>query len=280
MAATTRFNMLPMRRACLHPGPLATCLLLAALLSGCGTPRQGTNLPAQWQPSPNHDQRRPNFVILHHTGSRDAARALSTLTDPLRRVSAHYLVARDGRIYQLVDERVRAWHAGAARWGRQRDMNSASLGIELDNDGTEVYPEVQVASLLALLEDLAARHRLPAANYLGHGDVAPGRKSDPGILFPWHRLAEKGFGLWCEPPWTPAPSGFDPLLGLSALGYDLTQTPAALRAFRTHFRALESEAPPDAEDAALIHCLWSSRDSPPRPVKSDDKLPATVDSPP
>ncbi len=274
--AATRFNMAAMISDRPQPGPLTLCLLLMALLSGCGAVRQGTTLTAQWQPSPNHDQRRPNFVILHHTGSRDAARALHTLSDPLRRVSAHYLVARDGTIHQLVDERARAWHAGASRWGRQDDMNSASLGIEVDNDGTEAYPEVQVASLLALLEDLSARHRIPAANYLGHGDVAPGRKSDPGIQFPWRRLAARGFGLWCQPPYAEAPTGFDTLLGLSALGYDLAQPSAALRAFRVHFRSLDSDAPATAEDAALIHCLLS----PGMAGNTSDRLLAPMDAPP
>jgi N-acetylmuramoyl-L-alanine amidase len=246
-----------------HPAPFVISLLALAVLSGCGTEPLRANIPSVWQPSPNFDLRRPDFVILHHTGSADGERALATLSDPVRRVSAHYLVARDGKIYQLVDERARAWHAGASRWGWQRDMNSASLGIELDNDGTEDYPEVQVESLLTLLADIAGRYPIPAANYLGHGDVAPGRKFDPGSRFPWKRLADKGFGLWCDAPYPEAPAGFDPLLGLAAMGYDARRPEASLSAFRVHFRGMESDAPPGPEDAALIHCLLLRKNASP-----------------
>ncbi|MDD5296300.1 MAG: N-acetylmuramoyl-L-alanine amidase [Rhodocyclaceae bacterium] len=246
---------------------LARLLLLAPLLLlvGCGSSPQRSTIPSLWHPSSNHDLRRPDFVILHHTGSADAARALNTLTDPLHRVSAHYLVVRDGTIYQLVDERARAWHAGASRWGMQTDLNSASLGIELDNDGSEDYPEIQLASLLSLLDDLARRNHIPPGNYLGHGDVAPGRKFDPGSRFPWKRLAERGFGLWCEPPYPETPPDFDPLLGLAALGYDATRPDASLRAFRSHFRGLVSEAPVGVDDAVLIHCLLLRKDVPQTP---------------
>jgi len=142
--------------------------------------------------------------------------------DPQREVSAHYLIARDGRIYYLVDELARAWHAGESAWGGNRDLNSASIGIELDNNGEEPYAEAQIAALLALLADLTARWSIPAANVLGHGDVAPGRKVDPGALFPWRRLAAAGFGLWCDPPYDPPPAGLDDASLLAALGYDVS----------------------------------------------------------
>lgn len=213
-------------------------------------------LPADrsWS-SPNFDARRPNFVILHHTSNDNAERALHTLTDPERRVSAHYLIGRDGQRYQLVDEGRRAWHAGESRWGGLSDLNSASIGIELDNNGAEPYPAVQIEALLQLLGELRTRHRIPVANILAHGDVAPGRKADPGTLFPWMELAGKGFGLWCRQVPEAAPASFDPLLGLRALGYDLRQPQAAIAAFRRHFLAEDNAAPLVARDAALIHCL-------------------------
>lgn len=268
--AVGRVTITPMHRV--PTLSLLIAFVALGLLSGCGTEPLRAGVPNTWRPSPNHDLRRPDFVILHHTGSADAARALATLTDPVRRVSAHYLVARDGKIYQLVDERARAWHAGASRWGWQRDMNSASLGIELDNDGTEDYPEAQVLSLLALLADIGGRHHIPAANYLGHGDVAPGRKFDPGSRFPWKRLADKGFGLWCDAPYPEAPAGFDPQLGLVAMGYDASRSDASLNAFRIHFRGLESDAPPGTEDAALIHCLLSSKNAAPKALEPHKAL--------
>lgn len=236
---------------------LVAALLAATLLAACAPQPPRTTLPVEWRVSPNHDARRPNLIILHHTGSDHAERALATLTDPGRKVSAHYLVRRDGGIVQLVEENARAWHAGQSWWGGQTDLNSASIGIELDNDGDEDYPETQIDSLLALLADLRERHAIPAANIIGHADVAPARKVDPGVRFPWARLARAGFGLWCEPPLSPAPEAFDPQLGLNALGYDPAVPEAAMAAFLRHFAA-GREADTE-ETAALLHCLLTQR---------------------
>lgn len=208
-----------------------------------------------WQPSPNFDQRRPNFVILHQTTNDNAATALATLTDPQRKVSAHYLIGRDGAIMQLVDEAARAWHAGESWWGGNTDLNSASIGIELDNTGDEVFAEAQIVALLALLDELRTRYRIPPANFLAHGDIAPARKVDPSRLFPWQRLASHGFGLWCEMPPPTAPSGFDALLGLQALGYDIAVPAAAQQAFRRHFTGSDDPAQLTPAEQALLHCL-------------------------
>jgi len=235
----------------------ALALLPLAMLAACVPLRQGRD--AGWQPSPNFDARRPNFVILHQTTNDTAEKALATLTDPRRKVSAHYLIARDGAVLQLVDEAARAWHAGESWWGSMTDLNSASIGIELDNTGEEAFAEPQITALLALLDDLATRYQIPRANVLGHGDIAPGRKVDPSRLFPWQRLAQRGFGLWCdEPPATPPP-GFDAVLGLQALGYD-TSTPAAARAaFRRHFAAADADAELTPGEQVLLHCLLRTR---------------------
>src|SRR3972149_1333212 len=133
--------------------------LAAVLLAACAPLPLTTSVPMQWQPSPNFDERRPNFVIIHATSNDTAEQALRTLTDPVRRVSAHYLIGRDGRIYQLVDERARAWHAGESKWGATTDLNSVSLGIELDNNGDEPFPDAQISALLTLLNDLTDRDR-------------------------------------------------------------------------------------------------------------------------
>lgn len=236
--------------------PRRACLALAALaLAACAPLPQRTSLPVEQRPSSSFDARRPNFVILHHTGSGEAERALRTLTDPLRSVSAHYLVARDGRITHLVDELARAWHAGESYWGGNRDVNSASIGIELDNDGMEPYAEVQIESLLALLADLKERYRIPEANFLGHGDVAPGRKTDPGREFPWKRLAGRGFGAWCEPPYPSAPAGLDAATLLGALGYDVSDLDAAIGAFKRHFAPNDRSRAVTEEERALLYCL-------------------------
>jgi N-acetylmuramoyl-L-alanine amidase len=228
-------------------------LLLVLLAAGCAQPIR-TSLPATWRPSPNFDERRPNLVVIHHTSDDTAAQALATLTSPAREVSAHYLVGRDGTIWQLVDERKRAWHAGASRWGADTDVNSSSIGIELDNDGYEPFPDAQVAALLALLADLKERWRIPTANFVGHGDVAPGRKVDPSAYFPWRTLAMHGFGLWCDAPPPDPPPQFDAILALQALGYDVSDPEAAMAAFNRHYG--EGDEPGLTDHArAVLSCL-------------------------
>ena len=232
---------------------LAALLLVA--LAACAPLPTGQGRGVLWQASPSFDQRRPNFVILHQTTNTSAATALATLTDPQRKVSAHYLIGRDGAIVQLVDESARAWHAGDSWWGGTTDLNSASLGIELDNTGDEAFAEAQIVALLALLEELRSRYRIPSANFLAHGDIAPARKVDPSRLFPWQRLASHGFGLWCETPAPAAPSGFDALLGLQALGYDIVSAAAAQQAFRRHFTGNEDSGELSPGEQAQLHCL-------------------------
>ena len=164
----------------------------------------------------------------------------------------------------MVDENARAWHAGESWWGGTSDLNSASLGIELDNTGDEPFAEAQIVSLLALLGELRERYRIPPANVLAHGDIAPGRKVDPSRLFPWQRLARQGFGLWCETPAPEAPAGFDAMLGQQALGYDVTAPAVARQAFRRHFRGSELDAELAPDETALLRCLLQkklSRDS-------------------
>ncbi len=229
------------------------------LLAACTTPPRTTlpqysALPATERPSPNFGARRPNFVILHHTADDAAEDSLRTLTNPKLEVSSHYLIARDGTLYYLVDELARAWHAGESYWGGTTDLNSASIGIELDNNGKEPFAEPMIESLLVLLDDLKRRYKIPAANFLGHGDVIPGRKVDPSRLFPWQRLAERGFGVWCNPPYAPATSRDDALL-LAALGYDVTRMDATRAAFRRHYLANESTAPLTDNERALLQCL-------------------------
>lgn len=234
-------------------------LLLLCLLSACAPLPSGPARDIAWLPSPNFDQRRPNFVILHQTSNDNVDQALATLTDPARRVSAHYLIGRDGAVIQLVDEGARAWHAGESWWGGSTDLNSASIGIELDNTGDEPFAENQIEALLGLLAQLRLRHRIPQANYLGHGDIAPARKVDPSPLFPWHRLASQGFGLWCEKPEAAAPAGFDAMLGLQALGYDITLPAAARAAFRRHFTGSDGDAELAPEEQTLLHCLLQKK---------------------
>jgi N-acetylmuramoyl-L-alanine amidase len=246
---------------------LQSPLLLLALLAGCThaplavEPSPGRSPLAQWLPSPNFDARRPVLVVLHATEQDSVERSLLTLRTRNRggRVSAHYLVARDGRIFQLVDDLDRAWHAGAGRWGAIGNLNAASIGIELDNDGRSAFPDAQVEALLRLLADVTARHRIDPRALIAHGDMAPSRKRDPNHLFPWKRLAEAGFGIWPQRPLAEPPPGFDPALALRLLGYPVDDLPAAVRAFHRRFRGIEEGDDPaaalDAEDARILYAL-------------------------
>lgn len=155
-------------------------------------------------PSPNHGPRRggacPDMVVLHHTAMVSVDAALARLRDPGPEVSAHYLVAEDGRTWALVPEERRAWHAGRACWGAVTDVNSRSIGIELANTGRHPFPEPQMRALEALLSDIRARWPVPPERVVGHACVAPGRKVDPGPRFDWRRLALAGHAVWCDAP--------------------------------------------------------------------------------
>jgi len=225
--------------------------MAALLLSACTSVPQRSPL-ATWSPSPNHDARQAQLIVLHHTQMAsfdDALRTLKSANDQ-GRVSAHYLVAEDGRVEQLVDERARAWHAGAGRWGVLTDLNDASIGIELDNDGSEPFADVQIDALIRLLDDLCTRLAIPRTAVIAHADLAPTRKADPSAHFPWSRLAAAGFGEWPRAGAPPAPEGFDPVLALALLGYDVSDLPAAVAAFRRRFRGVASDRPPRSTPAA------------------------------
>ncbi|MBN8792867.1 MAG: N-acetylmuramoyl-L-alanine amidase [Stenotrophomonas nitritireducens] len=230
---------------------------LLALLTACGhTPPR--NPMATWVPSPNQDVRRPNLIVIHFTEQHSVQQSLDTLRSRNSGgpVSAHYLIGADGRNYQLVSDERRAWHAGSGSWGSFTDLNSASIGIELDNDGKSPFAEAQIQSLLVLLEDLCTRLRIPRSQIIGHQDLAPTRKPDPGPLFPWKRLAEAGFGRWPAADAPPAPDGFDPWTALRLIGYPLDDRAATVRAFRNHFRG-QGGSELDAEDLRILHALAS-----------------------
>lgn len=237
--------------------PLLRFALLTVWLLIAGCAQQPARNPlARWVPSPNYDIRRPVLIVLHATEQRSAQASLDTLrtSNSGGRVSAHYLVGSDGTIYQLVADEERAWHAGAGRWGTITDVNSASIGIELDNDAQSPYPDAQIDSLLRLLEDLTTRWRIPRTQIIGHEDLAPDRKNDPGLQFPWQRLANAGFGLWPTLPLIDPPAGFDPWLALDAIGYPLGDRDAAVRAFHRHFRGIDGTVL-DAQDLRVLYTL-------------------------
>jgi N-acetylmuramoyl-L-alanine amidase len=211
-------------------------------------------------PSPNHGPRTADsevdMLVLHYTGMASADAALARLCDPIAEVSAHYLIEEDGTVLRLVDESRRAWHAGVSFWRGHRDVNSRSIGIELVNPGHEFgyrdFPEPQMAALIELAAAIVARHPIPARNVIGHSDIAPDRKTDPGERFDWHRLAEAGIGLWPRESDTAADTDIAAIPDmLVRFGYD-PQAEQALAAFQRHFRPDRIDNAPDAECARLL----------------------------
>ena len=211
-------------------------------------------------PSPNFDARAllVSMVVLHYTGMMDGASAIARLADPEAKVSAHYVVAEDGQVVRMVDEAHRAWHAGRSWWRGTSDINSASIGIEIVNPGHEFgyrpFPEAQIDAVIELLAGIMERHSITRGNVVGHSDVAPARKEDPGELFPWYRLARLRLALprptknLMDPHWSDA--GF--LLALERFGYDVADGVAAIRAFQRRFRPEMIDGIIDGECRAIL----------------------------
>ena len=220
-------------------------------------------------PSPNWDERAlpVTMVVLHYTEMEREA-ALQRLTDPEAKVSAHYFISEQGEVVRLVDEDKRAWHAGASYWRGHKDVNSASVGIELDHPGHALgyreFAEAQIDALVPLLHDIVRRHDIPRANVVGHSDVAPARKTDPGELFPWDRLADYRLCL-------PRPAKLDlgdPFdndgafyLALERFGYDITEGRKAVEAFQRRWRPERIDGEIDGEVRAILFQLLLDRDA-------------------
>jgi N-acetylmuramoyl-L-alanine amidase len=184
----------------------------------------------------NFNMRKPNFVIIHHTAQNSCEQTLKTFTLERTQVSAHYVICKDGTVHHLLNDYLRAWHAGAARWGNDLDINSNSIGIELDNNGFESFTDPQMNSLLQLLARLKKTYNIPTANFIGHGDIAPARKNDPNWRFPWQLLAQKGYGYWySDTTNVQLPQTFDELQALRIIGYDMKDTSASIVAFKRHW---------------------------------------------
>jgi N-acetylmuramoyl-L-alanine amidase len=219
------------------------------------------------RPSPNHDDRggaAVDLLLLHYTGMQSAAAALDRLCDPLARVSAHYALDEEGTVYAMVPEARRAWHAGVSDWAGARDINARSIGIELVNPGHEfgyrAFPEAQIGALTRLCRDILGRHAIAPWRVLGHSDVAPARKDDPGELFPWAGLAAAGIGFWPAPGADPGEAAVADLL--TRYGYDpeapLEKTVAA---FQRHFRPARVNGMADDETRCLLSGLVAAYDA-------------------
>jgi len=247
--------------------------------------RPDSSVVAEVRPSPNHSERKdgvaPDMIVLHYTGMRDNEAAIRHLCAPATEVSAHYVVLQDGFILQLVAESRRAWHAGVASWAGETDVNSRSIGIEIANPGHDRgypdFPRRQIAAVTTLCRSIFTRHRIPAWRVLGHSDVAPARKQDPGEKFPWRLLSESGIGLWVNPaPITEGGAVFvlgesDPAIRemqelLGRYGYDIAvsgsydlATRDVIAAFQRHFRPARVDGVADASTIATLKALLAAR---------------------
>lgn len=237
----------------------------------------------------NFNLRKPNYVVIHHTAQNSVEQTLKTFTLPRTQVSSHYVISRDGDVYQMLNDYYRAWHGGAGKWGNTTDLNSSSIGIELDNNGFEPFPPAMIKSLLELLEILKERHSIPSANFIGHSDIAPSRKVDPNPNFPWELLSKEGYGLWYDDfvvspniisdseqeehlkittqesniksetsadTLTTAHDGVDPQLALRIIGYDTSNMDAAIKAFKLHFIQGEVNEILTDQDLRILNNLY------------------------
>ena len=240
-------------------------------------------LATLWCPSPNHEPRRggkqADLLLLHYTGMESAEGALDWMTRADSRVSAHYLIDEAGRITQMVEESQRAWHAGVANWAGDDDINSCSIGIEIQNPGHAFgypdYPEAQMVAVEALCVDILERTDIPKDRVLGHSDVSPARKQDPGEKFDWARLARAGVGVWV----TPEAPGDDPGFGIGETGDAVERLQLALArfgygvetngtfdqytefvvsAFQRHFRPLRVDGRADRSTLQTLDSLLES----------------------
>jgi N-acetylmuramoyl-L-alanine amidase len=219
--------------------------------------RTGVNKNTDWASAIHYDNRKPNYVIIHHTSQNSTAQTVRTFQLAHTKVSSHYVIGRDGQVIQMLNDYDRAWHAGKSKWGTITDMNSVSLGIELDNNGREPFPEAQINSLLVLLDTIKSKYLIPQLNFIGHADIAPTRKDDPNVNFPWKRLAEKGFGVWYNEDFLPEPPAtFNPTDALKIIGYDMSNPEAAIRAFKRKFIRTEVNGVLTSRDKAVLYDLY------------------------
>lgn len=213
-------------------------------------------------PSPNFDNRDQSVdtLVLHYTGMETGEDALERLCDPGAKVSAHYMVWEDGRVAQLVGEDKRAWHAGVSFWKGETNLNARSIGVEIVNGGHDwpcedgtlpAYPDVQIAAVIALCQGILGRWKIPQTRIVGHSDIAPTRKQDPGEHFPWPRLASESIGLWPNPVEI-TDEDFDFEAALSDIGYDINVPGAAVKAFQRRFRPGKVNGAADQETVSLM----------------------------
>lgn len=199
-------------------------------------------LEKEWIGTINLGTRKPNYVMIHHTAQDSLAQTVKTFHSARAGVSSHYVIGRNGKVVQMVNDLFRGHHAGAGKWGNDTDLNSSSIGIELDNNGTtDPWTDVQIDALIQLLAYLKETYKIPQANFIGHMDYAPTRKNDPS-RFPWKKLANAGFGYWYDEYLETPPANFDVKLALRVIGYDVKNLDAAIKGFKHHYIQTETNS--------------------------------------
>lgn len=210
---------------------------------------------ADWVGTTNFSMRRPNYVIIHHTAQNSCEQTLKTFTLPRTQVSSHYVICKDGTVHHMLNDLLRGHHAGVSKWGNATDLNSSSIGIEIDNNGYEVFTNEQIASLLLVLDRLKKAYNIPAANFIGHADIAPGRKVDPNRNFPWQKLAQNGFGLWYDTINVKVPADFSPVQALRIIGYDVKNEKNAIQSYKIHFVQQDTTKVINEADKKILYDL-------------------------
>ena len=195
----------------------------------------GLQYAASWVGTTNFSMRRPNYVIIHHTAQNNCEQTLKTFTLSQTQVSSHYVICKDGTVHHMLNDLLRGHHAGVSKWGNATDINSSSIGIEMDNNGFETFTDEQINSLINLLDRLKKAFNIPVANFIGHSDIAPGRKVDPNKNFPWQKLSEQGFGYWYDTTNVQVAVDFNEIQALRVIGYDIKNEVSAIQAFKLHF---------------------------------------------
>ncbi|MBO9682488.1 MAG: N-acetylmuramoyl-L-alanine amidase [Flavisolibacter sp.] len=222
------------------------------------TPLKDSIATGNWVGTTNFNLRKPNFVIIHHTAQNSCEQTLKTFTTAKTQVSAHYVICKDGTIHHMLNDYLRAWHGGVAKWGNNTDINSSSIGIEIDNNGFETFTDQQISSLLTLLMTLKKAYSIPTANFIGHQDIAPGRKVDPNVYFPWKRLADSGFGIWwSDTTNVVVPPHFNALQALRIVGYDIKDSIAVIQTFKRKYKQVEDKtALLNEGDKKILYTLY------------------------
>ncbi len=209
-----------------------------------------------WVGTTNFNMRKPNFVIIHHTAQDSCSQTLKTFTLTRTQVSAHYVICKDGIIYHMLNDYLRAWHAGAARWGNVTDVNSCSIGIELDNNGVDTFSNSQMQSLEKLLKALKEKYNIPQHNFIGHEDIAPTRKNDPNINFNWKYFSTKGFGTWYgDTTLITMPTDFNAVTALRVIGYEMRDTISVIQTFKRKYLKREERTPFSEADNKIVYSV-------------------------